>query len=56
VLFTNVAYNATPTPIKHIWFLPSQKEAIATKPKELDLMPTHIEDTKKMKQIIKPKN
>ena len=42
---TTVAYNARPTPIKHIWFLPSLKEAIAIKPKELDFKPMLKEKT-----------
>jgi len=40
LLYLLVTCKAKPAPIKHIWFLPSQKEAIATKPKELDFQPS----------------
>jgi hypothetical protein len=33
---TAVVCKASPPQIKHIWFLPYQKGAIAKKPKELD--------------------
>jgi len=42
-----VVCKAKPTPIKHIWFLPTQINAITTKPKELDFRPTHRDNDKK---------